>query len=181
MKIGTKIADPLTNTLPIESSLPARILLRGRALGLPSGQRVAKRMGVPSGLILTGSDLGLEGKLADKFGDETPLWYYILKEAEVQQNGERLGEVGGRIVAEVLLGLLDGDPLSFLSVEPNWTPELPAAQPGEFTMADLIRFADPEAAKVHDGLPHTPQDQGGTASVVNTDPVCRRQRYLSTM
>lgn len=160
LKVDTKIAGPLASALPganhqdpTDRSLPRRNLLRGRALGLPSGQRVAKRMGMSSGLILTGDDLGLEGELAEKFGDETPLWYYVLKEAEVQQDGERLGEVGGRIVAEVLLGLLDGDPLSFLRVEPNWTPEL-AAQPGEFTMADLIRFADPDAAEVHNGLPH---------------------------
>src|ERR671916_470787 len=110
-------------------------------------------MGLRREDILTGADLGLEGELAEKFGDETPLWYYVLREAEVQQNGgERLGEVGGRIVAEVLLGLLDGDPLSFLSVEPNWAPELEGAEDGRFTMADLIRFADPEAAQVHNGF-----------------------------
>jgi hypothetical protein len=115
---------------------------------------VAKAMCVPNGSILSGDDLGLEGELLEKFGEETPLWYYVLKEAEMQQDGERLGEVGGRIVAEVLLGLLDGDPLSFLSVEPNWEPTLPSAQDGEFTMADLIRFADPAAAAVHGGRPH---------------------------
>ncbi len=83
--------------------------------------------------------------------------YYVLREAEVQQNGERLGEVGGRIVAEVLLGLLEGDPLSFLSVEPNWKPELESAEDGDFKMADLIRFADPDAAEVHGGRPHASQ------------------------
>jgi hypothetical protein len=160
-KIDTKISGPLTNSLPganlqdpIDRSLPRRNLLRGKALGLPSGQRVAKAMGVPNESILTGSNLGLEGELADKFGDETPLWYYVLKEAEVQQEGERLGQVGGRIVAEVLLGLLDGDPLSFLSVEPNWDPELPRGEDGRFKMANLIRFADPAAAAVHGGRPH---------------------------
>jgi Animal haem peroxidase len=160
-KIDTKISGPLFNALPganhqdpIDRSLPRRNLLRGKALGLPSGQRVAKAMGVPSESILSGSDLGLEGELLEKFGDETPLWYYVLKEAEAQQDGERLGRVGGRIVAEVLLGLLDGDPLSFLSVEPNWEPTLPSAQDSEFTMADLIHFADPAAAEVHNGAPH---------------------------
>ena len=122
--------------------------------GVFQGQRVARAMGVPSESILSGSDLGLEGELLEKFGDETPLWYYVLKEAEAQQDGERLGRVGGRIVAEVLLGLLDGDPLSFLSVEPNWEPTLPSAQDSEFTMADLIHFADPAAAEVHNGAPH---------------------------
>jgi hypothetical protein len=73
-----------------------------------------------------------------------PLWYYVLREAEVQQDGLRLGAVGARIVAEVLLGLLKGDPLSYLRVEPRWKPELPAATADDFTMADLIRFATPE-------------------------------------
>ena len=39
--------------------------------------------------------------------------------------GERLGEVGGSIVAEVLLGLIDGDPLSYWNVEPDWRPDPP--------------------------------------------------------
>ena len=71
---------------------------------------------------------------------ETPLWYYVLKEAEVRAGGEHLGEFGDRIVAEVLLGLLEADPSSF-KVEPGWRPVLPAAQSGTFTMADLLRFA----------------------------------------
>jgi hypothetical protein len=164
LTIDTKIAGPLANALPgadhtkvDQRSLPRRNLLRGRALQLPTGQRIARRMGIPrSSRLTTGNDLGLEGELLEKFGDETPLWYYVLREAEVQQNGERLGQVGGRIVAEVLLGLLDGDPLSFLSVEPNWEPELEGAEEGHFTMADLIRFADPDAAQVHGGAPHLP-------------------------
>jgi hypothetical protein len=164
LKIDSNVAGALATALPgsdhsdpTDRSLPRRNLLRGKALGLPSGQRVAKAMGVPRRRILTDEDLGLEGDLARKFGDETPLWYYVLKEAEIQQDGERLGEVGGRIVAEVLLGLLDGDPLSFLSVEPNWEPELSEAPGGRFAMADLIRFADPAAAVVHGGLPHAGQ------------------------
>ena len=123
LKIDSNVAGPLATALPgsdhsdpTDRSLPRRNLLRGKALGLPSGQRVAKAMGLRRNSILSDQELGLEGDLSRKFGDETPLWYYVLKEAELQQNGERLGEVGGRIVAEVLLGLLDGDPLSFLSV-----------------------------------------------------------------
>jgi hypothetical protein len=159
--INTQIAGALADALPgtdhadeILRSLPRRNLLRGKALGLPSGQWVARAMGIPEQSILGRNDLGLPDNLAEKFAHNTPLWFYILKEAEVQQNGERLGGVGGRIVAEVLLGLLDSDPLSFLSVQPNWTPELDSAQSGQFTMADLIRFADPDAAEVHNGLPH---------------------------
>ena len=77
----------------------------------------------------------------------TPLWYYILKEAEIApQRGARLGPVGGRIVAEVLIGLLDGDPTSYLRVEPTWKPpglvgQAPIGQPGDITLADLLHFA----------------------------------------
>ena len=55
--------------------------------------------------------------------------------------GLRLGPTGGRLVAEVLLGLLKGDPSSFLRQAPTWNPELPAAKPGDFTLVDLLRFA----------------------------------------
>ena len=56
---------------------------------------------------------------------ETPLWFYILKEAEVLHDGDRLGPVGGRIVGEVLVGIIDADPESFRSVDPGWSPTLP--------------------------------------------------------
>jgi hypothetical protein len=72
---------------------------------------------------------------------ETPLWFYLLREAEVLSDGRRLGPTGGRIVAEVLVGLLKGDPSSFLRQQPAWRPELPSAEPGRFTMVDLLRFA----------------------------------------
>ena len=55
--------------------------------------------------------------------------------------GEHLGPVGGRIVAEVLLGLLEADPGSYRNAEPGWRPTLPSAEPGEFGMADLVVFA----------------------------------------
>jgi hypothetical protein len=72
------------------------------------------------------------------------IWYYILKEAEVRCGGKKLGPIGGRIVAEVLIGLLDGDPSSFLSAEPTWQPkknQFGAPDDGKFFMADLLRFA----------------------------------------
>ena len=47
------------------------------------------------------------------------------------------GPVGGLIVAEVLVGLLRADPTSYLSLEPDWQPDLPAAGPG-FGLADLL-------------------------------------------
>ena len=75
---------------------------------------------------------------------EAPLWFYILKEAELPPyNGERLGPVGGRIMAEVLVGLLQRDPNSYLYLDPAWKPAPPIANPttGKFTFADLLKYA----------------------------------------
>jgi hypothetical protein len=85
-------------------------------------------------------DAAVKQAAADLAGN-APLWYYVLKEAQEKAAAHRLGPVGGRIVAEVIVGLLWGDPLSFLRVQPNWRPELPAATPGNFTLTDLVRFA----------------------------------------
>ena len=51
---------------------------------------------------------------------ETPLWYYILREADVREAGDRLGPVGSRSVGEVLIGLLDLDPGSVRHAPPSW-------------------------------------------------------------
>lgn len=120
---------------PEDRSLAYRDLVRGSVCGLPSGEAVARRMDLEP---LPRKDLALE---AHGWPGETPLWYYILKEAEISQNGERLGDVGGRIVAEVLIGLLEGDPNSYLNIQADWCPTLPASREGDFTMADLLRVA----------------------------------------
>ena len=110
-------------------------LRRGRALGLPSGHAVARAMGVPP---LSAADCPLPPSL-----EEAPLWYYVLCEAETLQDGQCLGPVGGRIVGEVLVGLVAGDATSYVH-DLDWRPELPCAKPGDFTIADLIRFVHPE-------------------------------------
>jgi len=121
--------------VPEYHSLACRDLLRGRALNLPSGEAVARFLGVP---VLTSEQIQL-----DRFGwrNETPLWYYILREAEVLANGQHLGPVGGRIVAEVLVGLIDDDPLSYRKADPNWTPAFVRSASDDFTIETLIRFA----------------------------------------
>src|SRR5436190_2025020 len=100
-------------------SLAMRDLQRGVATGLPSGEAVARFVGEEP---LRAEEVGLT-----EFGwsGETPLWYYLLKEAEAREDGERLGPVGSLIVGEVLLGIVDGDPESFRSVDPSWRPTLP--------------------------------------------------------
>lgn len=123
--------------------LPFRNLKRGLQLGLPSGQDVCRAMGIvpmkPSE-IATGSD----GEVAARHGfhKKTPLWYYVLKEAQHHHKGERLGPMGSTILAETFLGLVHGDPDSFLWQRSNWTPELTGQTPGHYTMADLIRHVD---------------------------------------
>ncbi len=74
------------------------------------------------------------------FERSTPLWYYVLKEAELLADGRRLGPVGGRIVAEVFIGLLQADPASFVHVRPPWRPTLPSKD-GSFRMTDFLTFA----------------------------------------
>ncbi|GAA1778101.1 heme peroxidase family protein [Streptomonospora arabica] len=128
------LAPPLME-LPEEAaegvaSLARRNLTRGVSLGLPSGQAVACAMGVRP---LPESELDTPRRGA-------PLWYYILREAELLADGRHLGPVGGRIVAEVFLGLLAADPSSYLSNDPGWRPTLGGGEDGVFTMSDLIRF-----------------------------------------
>ena len=97
-------------------SLAVRDLQRGQGVELPSGEAVSRHMGVPP---LTIEQVGL-GKVGWK--GETPLWYYILREADVTTSGERLGPVGGRIVAEVIVTLLERDPASVRFAPDDWRP-----------------------------------------------------------
>jgi hypothetical protein len=46
---------------------------------------------------------------------ETPLWYYILTESEVRENGNRLGPVGSYLVAETIYAALRSDPNSYFN------------------------------------------------------------------
>lgn len=128
----------LTGDVEVEAfhSLAARDLQRGHAVGLPSGEAIARHIGATP-LTREQAALGSMG-----WDQETPLWYYVLKESEVQSNGDRLGEVGGRIVGEVLVGLLDHDPSSFRASRPDWRPVLPSRVAGTFTMADLLAFVE---------------------------------------
>jgi hypothetical protein len=110
---------PHTQTAP--TVLPQRNLLRQLTWGLPSGQSIAQAMGVTP---LSASDLSDIGAVYAPFATSTPLWYYILAEAKIATDGLTLGPVGGRIVAETLIGLLRADPASYLSVNPRFTPFL---------------------------------------------------------
>jgi hypothetical protein len=77
------------------------------------------------------------------FETSTPLWYYVLKEAAVVADGLHLGPVGGRIVGEVFIGLLQSDPKSFLNAQPDFKPIVPTrtGRPEDFRMVDFLTFA----------------------------------------
>lgn len=165
-RIDTSLVNPLSNLPPAvasnPASLPARNLLRGLHLGLPTGQHVAHAMGIEpldDQDILIGKATGTASdvkSISDSslnlgaFKKNCPLWTYILAEAIQHQeevripvlesvtiNTPRLGPVGGRIVAEVFLGLLFGDSNSLLSLRPNWVPEGGA----NYGLKDFVKYA----------------------------------------
>ena len=131
-----------------EDSLAVRNLLRARALGLPSGQDVANRMGIDP---IRNESFGDSSPIMDALHEHgrgadghAPLWYYILDEARYQNNGERLGAVGTRIVAETLIGLLESDEAAYPNAAPDgWEPTLPQlTDTDEYTLADLVAFGE---------------------------------------
>jgi len=97
-------------------SLAMRDLQRGQGVGLPSGEAVARHIGIAP---LTTVQIGVASTGWD---GETPLWYYILREADACTGGHRLGPVGGRIVTEVLVGLVDADATSYRQNNQEWRP-----------------------------------------------------------
>lgn len=146
-EIDTQLAKPLlklpTGIDAAHTGLPVLNLRRGKALQLPSGQAVAQAIGATPVSNLGLDRFNLSAAHRTALEAETPLWYYILREAEnPPRNGQRLGPVGGRIVGEVLVGLLAHDPQSFLRQQPTWKPTgLKAVKAGHFTLGDLLRFA----------------------------------------
>jgi hypothetical protein len=138
--IDTRLAPDLFQLPFGEPVLARRTLLRGIKLKLPSGQALAEKLGVHA--------LDEKHLLLDKVAEparevltrSTPLWYWILCEAE-KAKGEHLGPLGRLIVGEVLTGLIETDPTSFVREEPGWEPGELGGTKGEFSMASLVRFA----------------------------------------
>jgi hypothetical protein len=97
-------------------SLAVRDLQRGQGVGLPSGEAVARHIGIAP---LNAEQVGIA---SSGWQGETPLWYYILREADTYTGGRGLGPIGGGIVADVLVGLIDADPTSFRQSCPGWRP-----------------------------------------------------------
>lgn len=146
-QIDTVLSTPLfrlpLGTLPDGSppiSLAQRNLLRHFTWEVPAGQRIAQVMG---NQMLVLEELAHYGVALE---NQSPLWYYVLAEAERLAGGLTLGPTGGRIVGEVFIGLLELDPSSYLAADPTWTPTLPSQTPGDFRMTDLLRIAGVDPA-----------------------------------
>lgn len=181
-RIDASLVDPL-GQLPdaIASdvkSLALRNLLRSWRLQLPSGQAVANAMNLTpltDAQILIGKATGDPGDTdpildvtgVQAFAGNCPLWAYILAEASQNQHAmpisatggpgtiatPQLGPVGGRIVAEVFLGMLFGDNFSMLSQNPNFTP-MTGSGPNftpkpDFKLKDLVAYALGQGPALH--------------------------------
>lgn len=164
----TRLAAPVTPALPDRAAnrIGTRVrreardaarhrLRRGWRLGLPGGQAMAasvaaeRRIEIP---VLDRGRLvgGQAGSVVEAAGflGETPLWYYILREAEVLGTGGRLGPLGSVLVAETLIGLVLSDPASYWHQPGSgpggrWHPAdgaQPAGRPVE-TLLDLFEAA----------------------------------------
>jgi Animal haem peroxidase len=177
--IDTKISSPLLR-LPLgtiaggvpgdEISLPSRNLLRHVTWGVPSGQSIARAMRAP---VLTGDN---DSVLRDLRGfgfnldDSTPLWFYVLREGFVLGNGGRhLGPVGGRIVGEVFIGILQLDRDSYLNAR-GWRPTLPTRSgrvTGDYKMIDFLTFAGVDPTSRSGGRP---QSTGTPSSLDSETP-----------
>jgi hypothetical protein len=148
-RIDTHISTPLF-TLPLgaiashdqPTVLPQRNLLRQLTWSMPSGQHVANAMGIRSLGKKDLSELKPYG-----LDTSTPLWYYALKEAQLLADGLQLGPVAGRIVAEVLIGLLQTDPSGYLAVNPLWQPLFGSG--GTFKTTDFLTYAGVDPATRH--------------------------------
>jgi Animal haem peroxidase len=158
-KIDTSLVNPLGSLPPSVGgslpSLPQRNLLRGMRMELPSGQTVARHLGIqpiPDDKLKVGKATEATAasnptlaSISPSFRDHAPLWFYILAEAQQSfvknDTPIRLGPVGGRIVTEVFVGLMWEDRHSYLRQKPEFKPLDEFLINGEFNMAALLTQA----------------------------------------
>ena len=152
-----------------QRNLAFRNLVRGRMVGLATGQEVAAHIAnlVPGVEALTseeilGDDLsGLSRALRDELTAGTPLWFYVLREAGL--NGGRLGAVGGRIVAETFHRAMEGSRISILR-DPYFRPIF-GPESEVFRMTDLLKVAyDATRGEIRPLSPNAPRPTGSPAS-----------------
>ncbi len=177
-RIDTTMVDPLRNLpagtfggrgtqfRPIERNLAFRNLTRASMMELASGQQIAALFGVEpltAEQILVGNggvDLSsLTEEQKAKLVEATPLWFYVLREAEI--NNGLMGAVGGRITAEVFHRAIEGSRISIVR-SPYWRPTL-GPDASTFRMVDLLLFAFEGKADLLNPLGEKPAQPAPTA------------------
>lgn len=160
-KLQDTFGEPEGSDAPVGSELrrlapmlAMRNLLRGYLFRLPTGQAVARLMGIAplEGDALIAALPEGQRAAAEPFKDRTPLWFYVLAEAGDPNgpNGAHLGPVGSRIVVETLWTLIERSKDAVVTAR-GYAPDKPA--PAAFTLADLVELAarqdarDPVAAQ----------------------------------
>ncbi len=161
MRIDTRLANPLQNlppgsfggpTVPFDdkrANLAFRNLTRANMVKLATGQQMArllKQKGVAF-TALTGPQIrnGNKGVVLDGFSKpqrdavlrDTPLWFYVLREAELSKG--QLNGVGARIVGETFHRAIEGSHYSIVrdtAFRPSLGPDA-----NTFRMVDLLLFA----------------------------------------
>ena len=90
---------------------------------------------------LPANEIALLNSNGGLLSTKTPLWYYILREAAVLGNGDNLGPLGGKIVADTFIKMLKRDSESYLNKTGGFVPFLPSDVLGDFTVTDIIKFS----------------------------------------
>lgn len=150
--LAAPLGDLVNESKPHLRSLAQRNLRRSYVLNLPTAQTVAAQLddaGIDVRALTTAEITASPGGAAihDKgYETQTPLWFYVLAEAQARGNGVRLGPVGSVIVAETLVGLIATDPESYWNAagsdDGRWHPAdagLPGGPVDDF--AAFFKFA----------------------------------------
>jgi hypothetical protein len=145
VNVGRRI-DPLISKslfqLPIPGAeatgsnvLAFRNITRALAYGIPSGQDAAQALGftpIPAAALALGPG----------FATGTPLWYYVLAEAQRQQDGRILGQVGSAIVGGTIDAVLSRDEASIERANSSWHAPVELTGPdNQMTISDIFVFA----------------------------------------
>jgi hypothetical protein len=152
--VGTQTSD----------NLAARTLLRGHTVRIKNARTIVDKVNAKLGAAgridmqiahLSDAELQqgesdcvvkcLKHRLSNGLSllDRTPLWFYLLKEAEVRGRGGRLGPLGSRIVMETIHAAVEFSTSSILTAGSPWKPlpQLNPTCPSEYTFPDLVAFA----------------------------------------
>ncbi len=138
------------------TNLPQRNLMRSEQVRLAAGEDLAAYYNIPDDQRLTPDDIepdpynqkffmiDNDGQYEDTNRFRTPLWYYVLKEAELLCNGEQLGPVGGRIIGQVIAAAIWHQDYSFINLNgETWTPVVPnsdSSNPHRFCFMDIVNY-----------------------------------------